>query len=156
MTGMDNTSWVEDGVTPHPTGGYVRVERLPGEAVRYLNAQRELHRLDGPAIEWSTGDREWWVVGKLHRLDGPAIEYADGARRWYVDDKGHRLDGPAVEWADGTREWYVDGMKHRFDGPAVEWGNGTCKWWLRGVEVTEAEHAEIVARLRETGEAPDK
>jgi len=26
-----------------------------------------LHRLDGPAIEWANGGKEWWVDGKLHR-----------------------------------------------------------------------------------------
>lgn len=69
--------------------------------------------------------------------------------------KLHRLDGPAAEGTNGDREWWVDGELHRFDGPAVEWGNGTPKWWLRGVEVTEAEHAEIVARMADAGEAPE-
>jgi len=45
------------------------------------------HRLDGPAIEWADGDKEWFVDGKLHRLDGPAYEDVDGNKKWFVDDK---------------------------------------------------------------------
>ena len=45
---------------------------------------------------------------QLHRIDGPAVEYADGDREWYVDGKRHRTDGPAVEWVDGYKSWWVD------------------------------------------------
>ena len=45
-----------------------------------------LHRLDGPAVEWSDGTKEWYVNGKCHRLDGPAIERADGKKSWYIND----------------------------------------------------------------------
>ena len=71
-----------------------------------------LHRTDGPAIEWETGDKEWWIDGKLHRLDGPAFELANGDKEWLVDGKLHRLDGPAVEWVDGSKEWWIDGTKY--------------------------------------------
>jgi hypothetical protein len=70
-----------------------------------------LHRLDGPAVEYADGTRQWWVDGKLHRLDGPAVEYADGSREWWVDDKLHRLDGPAYEGASGSRWWFIEGEK---------------------------------------------
>lgn len=128
--GISAESWTQNGVTPHPTGGYVRAH-------------------------WSRHHIRYWNAGgKLHRLDGPAIEYADGARSWYVDDKLHRLDGPAVELADGARHWYVNGKWHRLDGPALEHATGARRWYLSGVELTEAEHAAAVARLHETGEAP--
>lgn len=45
----------------------------------------------------------------LHRLDGPAVEYSDGSKVWYVDSKRHRLDGPAYDGAYGYKTWYVDG-----------------------------------------------
>ena len=48
-----------------------------------------LHRLDGPAIEWANGHKEWWVNGKLHREDGPAIEYANRSKEWWMN--GQRL-----------------------------------------------------------------
>jgi len=46
-----------------------------------------LHRLDGPAIEYSNGRKSWYVDGQLHRLDGPAIEYTNGHKAWCVDGK---------------------------------------------------------------------
>jgi hypothetical protein len=45
------------------------------------------HRLDGPAIEFTDGEKHWYMHGKLHRLDGPAVEYPDGEKHWYVDNK---------------------------------------------------------------------
>lgn len=46
---------------------------------------------------------------QYHRLDGPAIEYASGGKSWFVEGKCHRLDGPAVECSDGSKSWYVEG-----------------------------------------------
>jgi hypothetical protein len=75
----------------------------------WRNSNRDLHRTDGPAIEYSNGGKEWRVGGKCHRTDGPAIEYSNGSKEWWVDGKLHRLDGPAIEWSDGLKEWWVDG-----------------------------------------------
>lgn len=44
------------------------------------------HRLDGPAVEHTCGDKYWMVNGMLHRLDGPACEYGDGNKEWYIND----------------------------------------------------------------------
>ena len=55
--------------------------------IRWYNDKDQLHRLDGPAVEWADGSKSWWVDDKLHRLDGPAVEYADGDKSWYVNDK---------------------------------------------------------------------
>ena len=49
-------------------------------------AKTILHRLDGPAFEYSNGYKEWNVDGKLHRTDGPAIEYPYGGKAWYIND----------------------------------------------------------------------
>ena len=81
------------------------------KTICWYNKKDQLHRLDGPAVEYAEGFKEWWAEGKLHRLDGPAIEYADGHKAWYVDGKRHRIDGPAIKWADGYKEWYVDGRR---------------------------------------------
>lgn len=80
-------------------------------------AMNIFHREDGPAIEWATGTKTWYLNGKLNREDGPAFEREDGTKRWYLNGKLHREDGPAFEQADGSKEW-----------------------WLNGREVTEAEH----------------
>jgi hypothetical protein len=45
-----------------------------------------------------------------HRVDGPAIEFTNGSKEWYVEGKRHRLDGPAVEYDNGSKMWYVDGV----------------------------------------------
>ena len=44
--------------------------------IRYFNEKGQLHREAGPAIEWSDGEKEWYVNGILHRIDGPAVEYS--------------------------------------------------------------------------------
>jgi hypothetical protein len=48
----------------------------------------------------------------LHRVGGPAIEYSDGGCQWWVNDRLHRTDGPAIEFASGYKEWYVDGKEY--------------------------------------------
>jgi len=58
------------------------------------------------------GTREWYLNGNLHREDGPAVEYADGDRWWYLNGNLHREDGPAVEYADGDRYWYLNGVEY--------------------------------------------
>ena len=60
-------------------------------------------------------DRTKWFNknGQLHRGDGPAIEYNNGYKEWYQDGQRHREDGPAIEWADGSKEWWVNGKRHR-------------------------------------------
>jgi hypothetical protein len=52
---------------------------------RCRNEQGQLHREDGPAVEYPSGFKIWWVNGKQHRLDGPAFEYADGHKEWWVN-----------------------------------------------------------------------
>jgi len=105
--------------------------------VRWYNEDGLLHRLDGPAVEYADGSKEWWVNGKLHRLDGPAVESSDGFKSWWLNGKLHRLDGPAVEWANGYKSWYQNGNLHRLDGPAVCGSHGGKQWYIGGVKYTE-------------------
>ena len=57
-----------------------------------------------------TGMRRYYnTVGQLHRTDGPAIEYARGTKVWYQNGQCHRIDGPAVEGSGGTKRWYSYG-----------------------------------------------
>jgi hypothetical protein len=69
----------------------------------------------------------------LHRLDGPACEYSSGTTMWRVDGKLHRVNGPAIESAIGVKQWWLNGHLHRVDGPAVEYANGEKQWWVAGV-----------------------
>ena len=54
------------------------------------------------------GTKYWLLNGQLHREDGPAIEYANGTKVWLLNNKRHREDGPAIEWADGAKSWYLN------------------------------------------------
>ena len=62
----------------------------------------------------ATGTRRYYNhANQLHREDGPAIEYSDGTKCWYRNGKLHREDGPAVIYHNGTRKWLLNGMPHR-------------------------------------------
>ena len=54
---------------------------------RWFNKQGDLHREDGPALEWATGRKEWYLNGNRHRPDGPAVEYLNGGKEWYLNGK---------------------------------------------------------------------
>ena len=54
----------------------------------WRNSKGECHRTDGPAIECTNGDKEWYFNGKLHRIDGSAIEDTNGRKEyWYRDER---------------------------------------------------------------------
>jgi hypothetical protein len=55
--------------------------------------------------------RKYWSNGELHRVDGPAIEFFDGRKFWYKNGELHRADGPAVEYSTGYKEYWVNGHK---------------------------------------------
>ena len=68
----------------------LRREIDENDTVRWYNADDELHRDNGPAVEYASGTTFWLNNSKYHRNDGPAIEYADGRKFWF-------LNGEAVE-----------------------------------------------------------
>ncbi len=79
------------------------------------------------------GNKYWKEnLSNFHREDGPAIEFSDGDKHWYVHGLRHREDGPAAEFADGTKGWIINGKLHREDGPAIIHADGTLEWWLNG------------------------
>jgi hypothetical protein len=89
----------------------------------------QLHRKDGPAIEYDNGDKYWYLYGERHREDGPAIELITGYKSWYQNGKRHRDDGPAIINNNGDKEWFIEGKRHREDGPAVEYADGKKSWY---------------------------
>lgn len=98
----------------------------------YRNDENKLHCENGPAVEYCTGNKSWYVNGKRHRLDGPAIEHENG-ESWYVNGKRHRVDGPAVVHnGNGYESWWLNGKHHRDNGPAVLYANGNKEWWYHG------------------------
>lgn len=93
-------------------------------------------------VEWRNSN------GEVHRINGPAREYVSGDKSWYYKDNLHRKGGPAIEWSDGQKSWFIHGKLHREDGPAIELPNGYKAWYLNGLEVTEEEfllrtHAQV-------------
>ena len=57
-----------------------------GVKFHYLNY--ELHREDGPAIEFLDAiQKHWFINGKRHREDDPAIEFLHGQKRWFLNDE---------------------------------------------------------------------
>lgn len=53
-------------------GQILRIENYYNRK-EYRNSNDKLHRLDGPAREWTDGGYSWWKEGKRHRTGGPAI-----------------------------------------------------------------------------------
>ena len=95
----------------------------------------------------ATGTRRYYNhANQLHREDGPAIEYSDGAKCWYRNGKLHREDGPAVIYHNGTRKWMLNGIPHRTDGPAVESGS-YCEWHIWGTRYTEEKYRQRLKTL---------
>ena len=87
---------------------------------------------------YSNEDKLWYNQDdQLHRLDGPACEYSDGSKYWFQNDQLHRLDGPASEYPDGSKYWFQNGQRHRLDGPAIEYSNGDKSWYIEGKYYTE-------------------
>jgi hypothetical protein len=71
------------------TPQYIEINEL-GNKFYYKDKEMTIiHREDGPAAEWSYGDKAWYINGHLHRLDGPAIESLGGVHdSWYINGKG--------------------------------------------------------------------
>jgi hypothetical protein len=113
------------------------------DRTEYYNEKGQLHRIDGPAVEYVDGEKQWWVNGKLHR-DGdlPAvIKYEDGKlsyEGWFENGLEHRIGSPSsIFYTDGIKPntfWRVNGENHR-DGdlPAVErYSDYIFEWWING------------------------
>ena len=68
--------------------------------------------------EHENGHKYWYVGKELHREDGPAVEYGNGNRYWYQHGVYHRVDGPAIRYKNGFQAWYLEGKeysKEQFD-----------------------------------------
>ena len=81
--------------------------------------QKPYNRLAASLYTLETAAAASYANGQLHREDGPAVEWADVTKMWFLNGKLHRDGAPAVELADGGQEWYRHGKLHREDGPAM-------------------------------------
>lgn len=67
-----------------------------GSKIRVIDEM--LHGTNGkPAVEHVDGTTLWYVKGELHRIDGPAVEYPDGeVEFWFNGMECYDFD----EWLD--------------------------------------------------------
>ena len=42
--------------------------------------------------EDADGSKCWYLNGELHRVDGPAVEYANGDKYWYLNGSSFSFD----------------------------------------------------------------
>ncbi len=61
--------------------------------VRYYNEQNQLHRVDGPTVEYANGDKSYYLHGICHREDGPAIDWIITKEWWYNREFLGSLEG---------------------------------------------------------------
>tara|TARA_R110000868_G_scaffold99024_4_gene272661 strand:- start:18914 stop:19240 length:327 start_codon:yes stop_codon:yes gene_type:complete len=94
------------------------------------------------------GTKKWYLNGELHREDGPAIEWFDGEKEWYLNGKLHRVDGHAIEWSNGTKEWFLNDLRHREDGPAFESFNGNKYWYYHGNHIDCKDLQEFLRMIK--------
>lgn len=111
------------------------------EDTRWFNLEGELHREDGPAIEYKDGSKYYYIKGKRHREDGPAIVYENGDKVYYMNDKLHREDGPAMEYADGDKVYYIDGIE--FTKKEFKNRNKTCEGRVVEIDGVKYKLAQI-------------
>lgn len=93
---------------------------------------------------------EWYLNGLKHREDGPAIEWSNGDKEWYQHGVPYRKNGPTVERANGNLYWHnKKGELHREDGPAAKiknqkTGKFTYSYYIRGVYFTKEQFKMII------------
>jgi hypothetical protein len=68
----------------------------------YINGVREEYK-----------DTIGYCGRNIHRTDGPAIEYSNGTVYWIVNNKIHRTTGPAVSVANGKELWYWNNIEYK-------------------------------------------
>ena len=53
----------------------------------YRNNKHEFHRLDGPAVIYSSGVQEWWQNNALHNFHGPSIIDKNRLQYWIAGER---------------------------------------------------------------------
>ena len=106
------------------------VADLVGNKCWYLND--ELHREDGPAVEWVNGDT-WWYYKGIFVGEGDHPEPVLWERLTSVEFNGGPLLNGCVVDLDGIKIWFKDDQLHREDGPAVEYAGGVTGWYFKDI-----------------------
>lgn len=71
-------------------------------AIEYCNNRNQYHRLDGPAVEYISGEYKgykcWCIDGDVHKEDGPAKIYQDGRKEYWFQGEWHRDIKTDKQW----------------------------------------------------------
>ena len=92
-----------------------------------------------------TKEWRWYLNDELHREDGPAMEYANGNKSWYLKGKLHREDGPTVAYVDSGKDWYLNGNYSTEADRKAEMvkRNNTCDGKIVTIEGKEYKLTEV-------------
>ncbi len=52
-----------------------------------VNSWKEVPRNYIGIVEYPSGSKIWYKEGDYHREDGPAVEFLSGYKEWYLEDK---------------------------------------------------------------------
>jgi hypothetical protein len=78
--------WIDNIVSAGKIVSKSIKKECPG-STEWRNEKGQWHREDGPAVEWSNGDEEWYINDKLHRINGPAVDFEKSDyTEWWVND----------------------------------------------------------------------
>lgn len=109
--------------------------------IEYKNLLGDLHREDGPALEYEDGREAWYYDGVPHRGgDLPASIDPDGDMEWWVHGKQHREGGPAIVYDNGMEYWMYNDELHREDGPAVTDNETYFRYYIHNKEYSKEEY----------------
>jgi hypothetical protein len=111
--------------------------------MNYVDNSHELDNNCFSILEYNN-NKHWLHGNQLHREDGPAIEYGNGDKAWYINGKKHREDGPAVECVNGFKQWAINGKTHRLDGPAIIRSDGAQYWYINDVQIDCSDNEEFL------------
>jgi hypothetical protein len=62
-------------------------KNYPYWEIFHFNENNEIHREDGPAVEYSDGDKFWYKNSERHRENGPAVDYSNGDKKYWYNDE---------------------------------------------------------------------
>lgn len=71
--------------------------------IRYKNEKGDLHRIDGPAINYEDRHEQWLINGELHREDGPAIIHLSNNTEYWLRDNWYTKENwerERLKWLD--------------------------------------------------------
>lgn len=51
--------------------------------INWKNKNDQYHRKNGPAVEYSNGEQDWYRYGQFHREGGPAITFLNSSNDEY-------------------------------------------------------------------------